>query len=102
MIHRRNLFSLLAAPAIVRAGSLMPVVPFSLTPVADEIERRWRKGSFIAHETFFPERPLVLSGGNGSFIVNCDFIYPDFSGACLEFRGTTGGVISNCNFGIVV
>ncbi|MCK8788305.1 hypothetical protein M0638_28540 [Roseomonas sp. NAR14] len=63
MIRRRGILSgiglLLAAPAVCKASSLMPVR--SATPVADMIEWRANRGLLIPAGTHRIERTIVLN-----------------------------------------
>ena len=101
-MNRRSLITglgaLLFAPAVVRAGSLMPVR--SITPVADAIERAWFRGDLIEAGTFHVERSLRLQTNGFPVMRKCNFLFPAMDLPYLEFLNTItgGGLISSCSF----
>lgn len=100
MLDRRGLLSglgvFLAAPAIARVSSLMPV--HSITPIADWIERTMDNGGIIENGVWRPERGLRFRGRDG-MMVNCKIIYDVPPDALVTFEETVGDMrFVSCHF----
>ena len=82
MINRRGLISamgasLIVAPAIVKASSLMPIKVAKLdTPFADYIENCFRLGKPVTGELLFIERPIMVDNTYPNIMMNCEVILP--------------------------